>query len=211
MNKPITIALAKGRLAEKSVEMFEKAGIKCAHILEPSRKLVFEDCSGMYRFMMVKPTDVPTYVEYGIADIGICGKDTLLEENKKVYEMLDLGFAACRICIAGYKDKKIPLTSPNLRVATKYVNIAKELFKQRGQNIEIIKLSGSIELAPIMDLSDVILDIVESGKTLVENNLSILETICESSARLVVNCLSLKTEQTVIKPLIENLRIALQN
>lgn len=206
MTKKITVALAKGRLAEKSVELFEKCGIECKHILEPSRKLVFEDKSGKFRFIMVKPTDVPTYVEYGVADIGVCGKDTLLEEQKDVYEMLDLGFATCKLCLAGFKNNTVPLTSPNLRVATKYVNVAKNLFKERGLNIEIIKLSGSIELGPIIGLSDVILDIVESGKTLIENDLSILEEICDISARLIVNQVSLKTERVIIKPLINSLK-----
>jgi ATP phosphoribosyltransferase len=206
MDNIITIALAKGRLAEKTVELMEKCGIRCQNILEASRKLVFFDLDNKYRFIMVKPTDVPTYVEYGVADIGICGKDTLLEENKQVYEMLDLKFGACKLCIAGFKDNVKPLTSPNLRVATKYVNIARELFKSRGINVEIIKLSGSIELGPIINLSDVILDIVESGRTLVENNLVILEEITDISARLIVNQVSLKTNLNIIKPLINNLK-----
>lgn len=210
MNKDIiTVALAKGRLAEKAVEVFEKSGVKCKHILEPSRKLIFSDESGLYNFIMVKPSDVPTYVEYGVADIGVCGKDTLMENGKDIYEMLDLVFGACRLCIAGFADSELPLTSPNLRVATKFTNIAKQLFMSRGVNVEIIKLNGSIELAPLLSLSDVILDIVESGKTLLENNLIIKETICNISARLVVNKSSLKIKQG-IKQLVEKMRDVLK-
>lgn len=201
----ITVALAKGRLAEKAVELFEQCGIECKNILEPTRKLALYDRSGTYRFIFVKPTDVPTYVEHGIADIGICGKDTLLENESKVYELLDLGFGACKLCIAGFRENSKKITSPNLRVATKYVNTAKKLFEKRGENIEIIKLSGSVELGPIVGLSDVIFDIVESGKTLKENNLCILEEVCDISARLIVNKVSLKTKSQRIKGLVSAL------
>ncbi|MEG2085205.1 MAG: ATP phosphoribosyltransferase [Clostridia bacterium] len=201
----IKIALAKGRLAEKAVELFEQCGVKCKHILEPSRKLIFDDESGNFEFIFVKPTDVPTYVEYGVVDLGICGKDTLLEEDKNIYELLDLKFAKCKLCFAGYIKDKNMLSEHNLRVATKYVNIATNIFEQRNQNVEIIKLNGSIELGPIINLSDVIFDVVESGKTLSENNLSVLEEVFDSSARLVCNKVSLKTKAEFIKPFIENL------
>lgn len=197
----ITVALAKGRLAEKALEILEECGIIADELKTPSRKLILKDNSGLYNFIMVKPTDVPTYVEYGVADIGICGKDTLLEEEKNIYELLDLDFAKCRLCIAGYKNKDLSSVDP-LRVATKYVNVAKKYFYQKGRNIEIIKLSGSIELGPIIGLSDVILDIVESGKTLDENNLVVLETIANISARLVTNKVSLKTKGDIIRPLV---------
>lgn len=205
MGEIITVALAKGRLAERSVEMLEKCGIRCKHILEPSRKLVFFDESGQYRFIFVKPSDVPTYVEYGVADIGVVGKDTLLEEDRNIYELLDLNIAKCRLCLAGYADYEARRTSSDLRVATKYVNIAKKYFDQKGVNVEIIPLHGSIELGPIIDLTDIILDIVESGKTLIENNLTVLEEVCKVSARLVVNKVSLKTKADIIKPLVDSM------
>lgn len=200
----ITIALAKGRLAEKAVELLEKCGVDCRNILEPTRKLVLSDKSGGYEFIFVKPIDVPTYVEYGVADMGICGKDTLLEEDKNVYELLDLHFAPCKLCIAGF-DGALDDGGKVLKVATKYGNVARKLFEARGRNVEIIPLHGSIELGPIVGLSDVILDIVESGKTLKENNLKVLEEIFDISARLIVNKVSLKTRADVILPLVENI------
>lgn len=202
----ITIALAKGRLAEKAVDILEQCDIRCKNILEPTRKLVLLDLSGNYEFIFVKPSDVPTYVEYGVADMGIVGKDTLLEEGKDVYELLDLNFAKCRLCIAGYENSLKIDDGRTLKVATKYKNIAKKLFDERGQNVEIISLHGSIELGPIIGLSDVILDIVESGKTLIENNLSVLEEIVDISARLIVNRVSLKTKSETVMPLVENIR-----
>ena len=205
MENAITVALAKGRLAEKSVELLEKCGVKCKHILEPSRKLVFFDESGEYRFIFVKPSDVPTYVEYGVADIGVGGKDTILEEDRNIYELLDLNMAKCRLCIAGYADHETRRKTSDLKVATKYVNVARKYFEQKGQNVEIIPLHGSIELGPIIKLSDVILDIVESGKTLEENDLTVLEEICKISARLVVNKVSLKTKAETIKPLVKRM------
>lgn len=201
----ITIALAKGRLADKALEILKQCGIECDELNNPTRKLILKDNSGLYNFILVKPTDVPTYVEYGVADIGVCGKDTLLEEEKNIYELLDLGFAKCRLCIAGYKQKNLSQID-TLRVATKYVNIAKKYYYQKGRNIEIIKLSGSIELGPVIGLSDVILDIVESGKTLAENDLSVLEEIANISARLVVNKVSLKTKGDIIRPMVACIR-----
>ncbi len=197
----ITIALAKGRLAEKTVEILNKCGIQSNEMNTPSRKLVLYDNSGVYRFILVKPSDVPTYIEYGVADIGVCGKDTLLEEDRNIYELLDLDFAKCKLCIAGYPQKDISKID-TLRVATKYVNIAKKYYYGKQQNIEIIRLSGSVELGPVIGLSDVILDIVESGKTLVENNLVVLEEIANISARLAVNKVSLKTKGDIIRPMV---------
>lgn len=202
----ITIALAKGRLAEKSVELLEKCGIECKNILEPTRKLVLTDLSGVYEFIFVKPSDVPIYVEYGVADIGVCGKDTLMEEGKNIYELLDLKLAKCKLCLAGFANSLNLPDTKVLKVATKYKNIAKKLFESRGTNVEIISLHGSIELGPIVGLSDIILDIVESGKTLQENNLVVLEEICDVSARLVVNKVSLKTRADIIKPLLSKLQ-----
>ncbi len=205
MKDKVTFALAKGRLAEKSVDILEKCGVDCRHILEPSRKLVMMDKSGKYEFIFVKPSDVPIYVEHGVADIGVVGKDTLLEEDRDVYELIDLGFAKCRLCLAGYKDTDLSRPKNSLRVATKYVNVAKDYFDAKGQNVEIIPLHGSIELGPIVGLSDIILDIVESGKTLQENNLCVLEEIVHCSARLITNKVSLKTKAETIKPLVNKI------
>ncbi|MGI6522372.1 MAG: ATP phosphoribosyltransferase [Christensenellales bacterium] len=173
----------------------------CDELKTPSRKLILKDNSGLYNFIMVKPADVPTYVEYGVADIGVCGKDTLLEEDKNIYELLDLKYGACRLCVAGYADRDFRFID-TLRVATKFVNIARKYFHKKQRNIEIIKLSGSVELGPAIGLSDVIVDIVESGKTLAENNLSVLEEIAPVSARLVSNKVSLKTKGDIIRPLV---------
>lgn len=205
MQDKITFALAKGRLAEKTVDLLEKCGIDCKNILEPTRKLVLSDISGQYDFIFVKPSDVPIYVEHGVADIGIVGKDTLLESNRDVYELLDLGFAKCRLCLAGYEGFDLLKAKKSLRVATKYVALAQKYFESVGLNAEIIELHGSIELGPIIGLSDIILDIVESGKTLSENNLAVLEEIVHCSARMIVNKVSLKTKGEVIKPLVAKL------
>lgn len=204
MSEQLTFALAKGRLAEKAVEILEKCGIECSNVLQPTRKLVLYDKSQNYKFIFVKPSDVPIYVEHGVADIGIVGKDTLLESMADVYDLLDLGFAKCRLCLAGFNDFDVDSIKNNLRVATKYVNVAKKYFEGKGQNVEIIQLHGSIELGPIIGLSDIILDIVESGKTLVENNLKVLEEIANCSARMIVNKVSLKTKEAIIKPLVKN-------
>lgn len=209
MGNVITFALAKGRLAEKAVEILEKCGIECKHILEPSRKLVFFDKTEKYKFIFVKPTDVPIYVERGVADIGVVGKDTLLEGGQDVYELLDLGFGKCKLCLAGYKDFNLN-SKDVLKVATKYENVAKKYFESKGQNVELIGLHGSIELGPIVGLSDIILDIVESGKTLIENNLCVLEEIVDCSARLIVNKVSLKTKADDIKPLVINIEKELE-
>lgn len=201
----ITIAMAKGRLAEQTMELMEALGIDVSPLKEKSRKLVFESGDGRFRYIMVKPSDVPTYVDHGVADVGIVGKDTLMEENRPLYEMLDLGFGKCRICVCGYAEQE-PLKKAHIRVATKYTGIAGQVFATRGSSIEIIKLNGSVELGPLVGLSDVILDIVESGGTLRANGLEILETVVENvSARVVVNCVSLKTKGERIRFLIDAL------
>ena len=206
MNKVITMALAKGRLAEETIKILEKCDVDCSSISNGGRKLVLTDSTGMYNFILVKPSDVPTYVERGVADIGVVGKDTLMESGLSVYEMLDLGFAKCKLSIAGFgENKKRPITLNNLRVATKYPRIAKSFYGQKGVPIDIIKLNGSVELGPLVGLSDVILDIVESGRTLKDNGLCVLEDICNVSARLIVNRVSLKTKGDVIKPLIDRM------
>ena len=166
---------------------------------------VLEKYRNRFRYIMVKPSDVPTYVDHGVADVGIVGKDTLMEENRPLYEMLDLGFGKCRICVCGYAEQE-PLKKAHIRVATKYTGIAGQVFATRGSSIEIIKLNGSVELGPVIGLSDVILDIVESGATLRANGLSVIEEICTCSARLVVNRVSLKTKETAIRPFIDGMR-----
>ena len=202
----LNVALAKGRLADSCADIFLKCGIRAEILKEETRKLVLETPDKKFRFFFVKPADVPTYVEYGIADIGIVGKDTLLEAGADLYEMLDLKFEKCRLCLAGFPEKKAALSSPHLRVATKYVNTAKKLFFSRGEDVEIIKLNGSIELAPLTGLADVIFDIVQSGGTLRANGLVVLEEVFDISARLVANKVSLKTKAAQILPLISEMK-----
>lgn len=207
--KYITIALAKGRLAKQALEILETIGITCEEMKDPnSRKLIFTNEELKLKFFLAKATDVPTYVEYGAADIGIVGKDTILEEGRKMYEVLDLNLGKCRMCVAGPKSAKELLQHGELiRVATKYPNIAKDYFyNKKHQTVEIIKLNGSIELAPIVGLAEVIVDIVETGSTLRENGLEVLEEVCPLSARVVVNQVSMKMEHERITKMITNLR-----
>ncbi len=205
----VTIALSKGRLADFAISLLGKCGINTSTLLEDTRKLVLYDADDRFRFLFVKPSDVPTYVEYGVADIGIVGKDTLLEEERDLYEMLDLKYGRCRLCTAGFAEKEIDPSS-RLKVGTKYVNITRNYYNSIGREIEIIKLNGSVELAPLVGLSDIILDIVESGNTLRANGLSVLDEIFEVSARLVVNKVSLKTKANVILPLIKKMEACLE-
>lgn len=209
----LTFALGKGRLAKKTLELFEQIGITCEEMKDKdTRKLIFVNEELKLRFFLAKGPDVPTYVEYGAADIGIVGKDTILEEGRNIYEVLDLGFGKCRMCICGPENAKELLNHHELiRVATKYPRIAKDYFyNKKHQTVEIIKLNGSIELAPIVGLSEVICDIVETGSTLRENGLSVLEEVCPLSARMVVNQVSMKMENERIRKLIEDLRRVLQ-
>ncbi len=203
--KGLTIALAKGRLADCAIELLEKCGVDCAPLKVPTRKLVLFDADRKYRFIFVKPSDVPTYIERGVADIGVVGKDTLLEEGKDVYEIADLKFGACRMCVAGYATQKGAVTNSVLRVASKYENVAREYYGRQGITVDIIKLHGSVELGPMIGLSDVIVDIVESGRTLEANDLVVLEEICGITARLVVNKVSMKTKYDEIKPLTDRI------
>lgn len=209
----ITIALAKGRLALNTLEVLEKIGISCEEIKDKSsRKLIFVNEELKLKFFLAKANDVPTYVEYGAADIGVVGKDTILEEGRKMYEVVDLGLGKCRMCVAGPASAKELLQHGELiRVATKYPNIAKDYFyNKKHQTVEIIKLNGSIELAPIVGLSEVIVDIVETGSTLRENGLEVLEEICNISARMVVNEVSMKMEHERITKMIKDLKELLQ-
>ncbi len=208
----LTIALSKGRLADLSIEMLEKLGIDCSEYRNESRKLIFTDEKNKIKFFLVKPADVPTYVEYGAADMGVVGKDTLLEEGRHLYEVLNLGFAACRMVLAGPSELMGKLDGlNNKRVATKYPRIAREYFEhKRRESIEIIKLNGSVELAPLVGLSEVIVDLVESGRTLKDNGLVILDTIADISARMVVNRVSMKMESERISGIIDGLKKQLQ-
>ena len=205
----LTFALGKGRLANQTLELFEKIGITCEEMKDKnSRKLIFTNEELKLRFFLAKGPDVPTYVEYGAADIGVVGKDTILEEGRKVHEVLDLGYGKCKMCVCGYKDAAPLLQHHELiRVATKYPNIAKDYFyNKKHQTVEIIKLHGSIELAPIVGLSEVIVDIVETGSTLRENGLEVLEEVCPLSARMIVNPVSMRMESERIKNLLMKLR-----
>ncbi|MDR1541191.1 MAG: ATP phosphoribosyltransferase [Clostridiales bacterium] len=207
----ITFALAKGRLAHKAMCMLCEIGAANSEMREEmkeSRKLVFVDEQRKFKFFLAKASDVPTYVEYGAADIGIAGADTLLEEKRDLYEVADLGFGSCRIVVAGTPAMKSMFgRDNNIRVSTKYPRIASEYFHgTRRQTIEIIKLNGSVELGPIVGLSDVIVDIVETGSTIKENGLEIIDEICEVSARMVVNRVSMKMERTRISELIEKVK-----
>lgn len=205
----ITIALAKGRLAADTMNLLEKINITCDEIKDKSsRKLIFINEELKLKFFLAKASDVPTYVEYGAADIGFVGKDTILEEGRRMYEVLDLGLGKCRMCVAGPASAGDLLQHGELiRVATKYPNIAKDYFyNKKHQTVEIIKLNGSIELAPILGLSEVIVDIVETGSTLRENGLVVLEDICHISARMVVNEVSMKMEHERISKIIKDLK-----
>ena len=209
----LTIALAKGRLADKAMEMFEAIGISCDEMKDKaSRKLIFVNEDLGVRFFLAKANDVPTYVEYGAADIGIVGRDTILEEGRKLYEVMDLGVGKCSMCVCGPESSRERLEHHELiRVATKYPNIAKDYFyNQKYQTVEIIKLNGSIELAPIVGLSEVIVDIVETGSTLRENGLMVLEEVCSLSARMVVNQVSMKTENERITAIIKKFQAYLK-
>lgn len=208
-NKYLTFALAKGRLAKKTLELLEEIGITCEEMKDKdSRKLIFVNEELKLKFFLAKGPDVPTYVEYGAADIGVVGKDTLLEEGRRVYEVLDLGFGKCRMCVCGpVSAKELLKHHEMIRVASKYPRIAKDYFYNvKHQTVDIIKLNGSVELGPIVELSDVIVDIVETGSTLRENGLEVLEEICPLSARMIVNQVSMQMESQRIGTLIQKLR-----
>ncbi len=205
----LTFALGKGRLAKKTLELFEKIGITCEEMKDKdTRKLIFVNEEYKLRFFLAKGPDVPTYVEYGAADIGVVGKDTILEENRNVYEVLDLGFGKCRMCVCGPASARELLKHHELiRVASKYPNIAREYFyNKKHQTVDIIKLNGSVELGPLVELSDVIVDIVETGSTLKENGLEVLEEVCPLSARMIVNPVSMQMEADRIRKLVGAIR-----
>ncbi|MCF0228170.1 MAG: ATP phosphoribosyltransferase [Parasporobacterium sp.] len=194
----LNVALPKGRLGEKVYKIFEQAGFPCPSILENSRKLIFENPEGGVRYFWAKPSDVAIYVERGAADIGVAGKDILLEYEPDIYELLDLDMGKCRMCVAAKKDFRDDMTRA-LKVATKFSRIAGNYYSSIGRDIDIIHLNGSIEIAPIIGLSDVIVDIVETGSTLKENNLEVIETIVPISARLIANKSSFRFKQAQIE------------
>ncbi|MBR1701845.1 MAG: ATP phosphoribosyltransferase [Lachnospiraceae bacterium] len=209
----LTFALGKGRLANKTLELFEKIGITCEEMKDKnSRKLIFVNEELKLRFFLAKGPDVPTYVEYGAADIGVVGRDTIVEENRNVYEVLDLGFGKCRMCVCGPASARELLQHhERIRVASKYPNIAKDYFyNKKHQTVDIIKLNGSVELGPLVELSDVIVDIVETGSTLRENGLEVLEEVCPLSARMIVNPVSMQMESERIRGLVAKLREKLE-
>ncbi|MDR0999799.1 MAG: ATP phosphoribosyltransferase [Clostridiales bacterium] len=202
----LTLALAKGRLSDLGLELLARVGLGC-DMDKRSRKLVYVNEDKQLRFFMAKPADVPTYVEHGAADLGIAGSDTIREEGRSLYETLDLGFGKCKMVVAGFEYAVDRLKYGNgLRVATKYPNIARRYFEEKRQTVEIIKLNGSVELGPIVGLSDVIVDLVESGATLSANGLVELDTVCEISARLLVNRVSMKMEYERVTDIINSLK-----
>ncbi|MCM1027145.1 MAG: ATP phosphoribosyltransferase [Roseburia sp.] len=206
----LTLALSKGRLASETLALLEELGITCQEMKEKdSRKLIFVNEERKLRFFLAKGPDVPTYVEYGAADIGVVGRDTILEEDRSVYEVLDLGFGKCRMCVCGPASaRELLLHHERIRVATKYPNIAKDYFYNRKhQTVDIIKLNGSVELGPLVELSDVIVDIVETGSTLQENGLEVLEEVCPLSARMIVNPVSMQMEAARIRALVKCVKI----
>lgn len=205
MKTMINVALPKGRLGEKVYDMFEKSGYECPSIKEVNRKLIFENEEAGVRYFWVKPSDAAIYVERGAADIGVAGKDILLEYAPDVYELLDMNLGKCRMAVAAKKDFR-DNTENTLRVATKFPNIAKDYYSKKGRDIDIIKLNGSIEIAPILNLSDVIVDIVETGKTLLENDLEPKETIVPISARLIANKSSFKFKMEQIENIKNSLK-----
>ncbi|MBR4605578.1 MAG: ATP phosphoribosyltransferase [Lachnospiraceae bacterium] len=205
----LTFALGKGRLANKTLEILEKIGITCEEMKDKgSRKLIFVNEELKMKFFLAKGPDVPTYVELGSADVGVVGYDTVLEENRNVYEVLDLGFGKCRMCVCGPESAKELLRHhERIRVASKYPNIAKDYFyNKKHQTVDIIKLNGSVELGPLVSLSDVIVDIVETGSTLKENGLQVLEEVCPLSARMIVNPVSMQMEKARIRDVVLRIR-----
>jgi ATP phosphoribosyltransferase len=209
MNKEyLSIALPKGRLAEMSLEMFTVAGVDCSEYTDYNRKLIIYDEKSKVKFFLSKPADIPTYVEYGVADIGIVGEDTLVESGADVYEVLDMGFGKCRMCVAGPIGMKPEWEKVyNKRVCTKYPRIAKDYFEHvRRESVEVIKLSGSVELGPLTGLSEVIVDLVESGQTLIQNNLEVYDDVLDISARMIVNKVSMKIKDKRISAILESFR-----
>lgn len=209
----LTVAIAKGRLQERGLELFRRTGASVPEESGDSRRLLVDDDNGTFRFVLVKPGDVPVYVEYGIADLGICGTDVLLESSADVHEPLDLGFGRCRLVVAGRPESAHRGYDPvaTARVATKYPRITGDYFQRRGIPVELIVLSGSVELAPVLGLSHHIVDLVETGRTLKDNGLVVIDTIVECSARLIVNRASYHLKRAKIAAVIDSLRAEVAN
>lgn len=207
--RKLRIALTKGRLEKKSVELFQKMGYDCTQLINKGRKLVLEIPNANLEVVLAKSADVITYVEHGVCDIGIVGKDTILENGKSFYEMLDLGFGKCKMIVAAKEGTDVYEGYHQKKIASKYVGIAQDFFAQKGLDAEIIKIEGSVELAPILGLSDAIVDIVETGTTLKENGLVIIDEVCDISARLIVNIAAMKLKKQGIMEFIEKLEESL--
>jgi len=210
MDRFLRIALAKGRIALQAAELFESIGINCSPLKEGTRKLIIRDPGSMVEFILVKPKDVAKYVELGAVDMGVVGKDMLLEQQPDLYEVLDLGIGKCRMVVAGPKKPQVFLNKAVKVVATKYPVTAQTYFREKRESIQVVNLDGSVELAPLVGLSNVIVDLVETGRTLEENGLVILDEICPISSRLVVNRVSLKMENERITKVLKALRQALR-
>ena len=207
MNKPLRVALTKGRLEEKTVALFERMGYDCSAVRDKGRRLILP--VGNMEFVLAKAADVITYVERGVCDIGVVGKDTIMEYGQSFYEVLDLGFGRCRFALAGPVGRDFYAGYAGKTVASKYVNVARRYFESRGMDVDVVKIEGSVELAPLLGLSDVIVDIVETGSTLRENGLEVYETVAEVSARMIVNVASMKLRKNEIEPLLAQIARAL--
>lgn len=205
MNKPLRIALTKGRLEKDTVALFEKLGYDCTSVHEKGRKLILPICDGKIEVILAKAADVITYVEHGVCDMGVVGKDTIMEMQGKFFELVDLGFGKCRFALAGKKGDNFYDGYNVKTIATKYPNVSRAYFEGKGMDVEIVKIEGSVELAPLLELSDAIVDIVETGSTLKENGLEVYEEIAPISARLIVNTVSMKLRQNEIEELIEKI------
>ena len=208
--RPLRIALTKGRLEEKTIELFEKIGYDCTKVREKGRKLILPVGNGEIEVVLAKAADVITYVEHGVCDLGVVGRDTILEYPGSFYEVMDLGFGRCRFALAGPKDKDFYSGYREKTIATKYPNVARAFFESKAMDVNVIKIEGSVELAPLLGLSDAIVDIVETGSTLRENGLLVLEEICTLSARMVVNQVSMKTENERITAIIKKFQAYLK-
>lgn len=210
MNKPLRIALTKGRLEKDTVALFEKLGYDCTSVHEKGRKLILPICDGKIEVILAKAADVITYVEHGVCDMGVVGKDTIMEMQGKFFELVDLGFGRCRFALAGKKGDNFYDGYNVKTIATKYPNVSRAYFEGKGMDVEIVKIEGSVELAPLLELSDAIVDIVETGSTLKENGLEVYEEIAPISARLIVNTVSMKLRQNEIEELIEKIEKEIQ-
>ncbi|OBR94849.1 ATP phosphoribosyltransferase [Clostridium ragsdalei P11] len=208
--KRVKIALTKGRIEKEAVNIFQRSGIDCSEVINKGRKLIFHNEEDNIDFVLVKAPDVLTYVEHGVVDVGIVGKDTLLEQNRDFYEVLDLGFGKCKFSVAGPKNSNFYSGYNRKKIATKYPNVARNYFRKLGQDVEIIKIEGSVELAPILGLADAIVDIVETGTTLKENGLVVYENICDISARMVVNVASMKMKKNEIEDIINRVEMQIK-